>query len=129
MQSALASAASLLALLATAAMGLALHCVELSLALAVLAGAVAGGWKARRWRWQWPRARAVLRCLAGGWLLGLSSRLVPGGNDSLVLVGLPLLWPHAWASVVVMCAVIAAVFAAQRWCLQRRGQPGGNTQP
>jgi len=39
--------------------------------------------------------------------MGWGSLLIPGGNDGLILLGLPLLWPHAWAAFATMCAVIA----------------------
>jgi toxin CptA len=73
------------------------------LAGAVIAAVVGGAWQPRR-----PRPRAVLRCFAGGVLMGWGGLLVPGGNDALVLLGMPLLWPYAWAAFAVMCLVIAA---------------------
>jgi hypothetical protein len=79
---------------------------RLALALAVLCGATASGWLARSWRPTRPTASAVLRCFCGGLLMGWGSLLIPGGNDGLVLLGMPLLWPYAWASFAVMCLVI-----------------------
>lgn len=76
------------------------------LALALLAGALAGGWMTGQWRRRPLAARDVLRCLAGGLIMGWGSLLIPGGNDGLVLLGMPLLWPYAWASFVTMCVVI-----------------------
>ena len=81
------------------------------LALALLAGALTGGaltcgaltGKLRCT----PAWRDVLRCLTGGLLMGWGSLLVPGGNDGLVLLGMPLLWPCAWASFGPMCAAVA----------------------
>ena len=76
------------------------------IALALLAGALAGGWKTRK---RPPlTAAALARCLGGGLLMGWGSLLTPGGNDGLVLIGLPLLWPYAWAAFATMVAVIAA---------------------
>ena len=76
------------------------------IALALLAGALAGGWKTRQ---RQPLAAAALaRCLGGGLLMGWGSLLTPGGNDGLVLIGLPLLWPYAWAAFAAMVAAIAA---------------------
>ena len=34
--------------------------------------------------------------------------LIPGGNDGLILVGMPLLWPYAWLAFLAMCISIAA---------------------
>lgn len=73
----------------------------------LLAGAMLGGWRAGLWRARPPTATRLLRCLAGGLLMGWGSLLTPGGNDGLVLLGLPLLWPYAWAAFATMCAVIA----------------------
>jgi toxin CptA len=79
---------------------------RLALALAVLIGASASGVLARSWRSTRPTASATLRCFCGGVLMGWGSLLIPGGNDGLVLVGMPLLWPYAWTSFAVMCLVI-----------------------
>jgi Sulphur transport len=85
------------------------------LLLALLAGAALGGWTAGRLRSrplldpaQW------LRCFAGGVLMGWGSLLIPGGNDGLILVGMPLLWPYAWLAFGAMCAAIAAAQLGQR---------------
>jgi len=78
------------------------------LALGLLGGAIAGGWRAGRLRWQPPTPRALARCLAGGVLMGWGSLLIPGSNDGLILVGMPLLRPYAWAAFATMCLVIAA---------------------
>ena len=34
--------------------------------------------------------------------------LVPGSNDGLILIGMPLLLPYAWAAFLAMCGAIAA---------------------
>lgn len=95
--------------------GLVTEAMQWALAAALLAGALAGGLMAGTWRWpqRWPW-RQTLRCLAGGALLGLGSLWVPGSNDGLLLLGLPLLWPHAWAAMAVMVATIAVVLKVQR---------------
>ena len=54
-------------------------------------------------------------------MMGWGSVLIPGSNDSLALVGLPLLWPHAWVGVAVMAATVAAMLTVQRG-LHRRAQ-------
>jgi len=81
---------------------------------ALLLGAVAGGWTSGRLRRSHLNLSVVARCLAGGWLMGLGSLLTPGGNDGLVLVGIPLLHPHAWAAIAAMIATIALGLAVQR---------------
>jgi toxin CptA len=42
-------------------------------------------------------------------MMGLGGQLVPGGNDGLIMLGLPLLLPHAWVAVIAMGLTIAAL--------------------
>ena len=84
------------------------------LAAALLLGALAGGMSRHLWRASRPSMSTVLRCFCGGVLLGWGSLLIPGGNDGLILLGMFLLWPYAWASIATMCATIAAAMWAQR---------------
>jgi len=79
---------------------------RLLLAACLLAGAIAGGWTAGRFRPLRVDALSTLRCLAGGALMGWGSLLIPGSNDGLILVGLPMLWPYAWAAFLTMCLSI-----------------------
>ena len=84
------------------------------LALALLAGAALGGWTAGRFQSTRVNAAQALRCLAGGALMGWGSLLLPGGNDGLILVGMPLGWPYAWLAFATMCVTIAAAQLAGR---------------
>ena len=79
-----------------------------ALLLALLAGALVGGWTAGRLVWAPPTFAGLARCFAGGALMGMGSSLIPGGNDGLVLTGLPLLRPFAWIAFLTMCLTIAA---------------------
>lgn len=112
-------------LLADLARGMAGRIGERSLlALALLAGAAWGGWRAGRWQARRPGAAQLLRCLAGGALMGWGSLLIPGSNDGLILVGMPLLWPYAWLAFATMCVGIAAAqLLAARFSHFRHG-PG-----
>ena len=103
--------------LAQLASGMANNVVErTALLLCLLGGALWGGRTAARWRAAWPSATAWARCLIGGVLMGWGSMLIPGSNDGLILLGLPLLWPYAWVSFAAMCATIAlAMLIARRW--------------
>lgn len=86
------------------------------LLLALFAGALAGGWTAGRWRATRPTAAGLLRCLAGGVLMGYGSSLIPGSNDGLILIGIPLLHAHAWLALAVMGLSLAAALSLQaRW--------------
>jgi hypothetical protein len=96
------------------------------LLLALLAGAALGSWSAGRFAsrrlidpTQW------VRCFAGGVLMGWGSLLIPGGNDGLILVGMPLLWPYAWLAFASMCAAIAAAQVGQRVVAAVMGQGTG----
>jgi toxin CptA len=80
----------------------------------LLAGAIAGGWTSGRLRLTRIRAIAVVRCLLGGTLMGWGSLLIPGGNDGLVLVGMPLLRPYAWVAFATMCLTIGVAQSARR---------------
>ncbi len=82
--------------------------------IALLAGAVAGGWVGGSLAWHRQSAVTLARCVAGGMLMGWGSLLVPGSNDGLILVGMPLLWPYAWISIFIMCAVIWAAFKIEQ---------------
>jgi hypothetical protein len=46
--------------------------------------------------------------------MGWGSLLIPGSNDGLILLGLPLLWPHAWVAFAAMIVVIALALNVQR---------------
>jgi uncharacterized membrane protein YedE/YeeE len=76
------------------------------LSLALLAGAVVGGVAAGKFRLLRPGAASLAKCLAGGGLMGAGATLIPGGNSSLSLFGMPLLRPHAWLGFVVICLTI-----------------------
>ena len=84
------------------------------LLLALFAGALLGGSTAERIKPVWPTATAIGRCLTGGIMLGLGGSLVPGANDGLLLLGLPLLYPHAWVAFASMLLTIAAALLIQQ---------------
>ena len=84
------------------------------LLLALFTGALLGGWTAGRIKRVKPSLTAIGRCLLGGFMLGFCGSLVPGANDGLILLGLPLLLPHAWAALASMSATIYAALVIQR---------------
>jgi len=92
------------------------------LLLALLLGAMAGGWTAGRWRHTPPTVAQLARCFGGGLLMGWGSLLIPGGNDGLILVGMPLAWPYAWLAFATMCVAIGTAQLLQR---ARRTQMAG----
>lgn len=103
------------ALLALAEGRLAGLTIKLVLFAVMLAGAIVGGWNAGSLRLRLPPAAEALRCLAGGVLMGSGSLLVPGGNDELVLLGLPLLQPFAaLAAATMVLAIVLGRIALRR---------------
>ena len=76
--------------------------------VALYAGALLGGWTAGRLRSTAPTVAGVARCFAGGVLMAWGSLLIPGSNDGLILIGMPLLRPYAWLAFATMCVTIAA---------------------
>jgi toxin CptA len=84
------------------------------LLLALFAGAVAGGVAAGRFASVLPSPAQIGKCFAGGVLMGWGSLLIPGSNDGLILVGMPLLWPYAWVAFATMCIAIGAALLIER---------------
>jgi len=84
------------------------------LLVALFVGALAGGYTAGRLRSTPISLAQLLRCFLGGLLMGWGSLLIPGGNDGLILVGIPLLWPYAWLAFLTMCVSVGAALVAQK---------------
>jgi len=84
------------------------------LLFALFGGAAWGGWTAGRFRFARPRPAQIARCLIGGALMGWGSQWIPGSNDGLILMGVPLLWPYAWVALLTMGASIAISIKLQR---------------
>ena len=94
--------------------GLAALALPVVLLIALYAGALIGGLSAKGWQSTPLSAVSLLRCFAGGAVMGWGSLLIPGSNDGLILIGLPLLRPYAWWAFVTMFAVIAAAMQMHR---------------
>ena len=60
---------------------------------------------------KWPTWQGLMKHLAGGMLMGLGAILIPGGNDTLLLVGLPGAAWQAFVSYALLVAVLAALIA------------------
>jgi toxin CptA len=84
------------------------------LLLALFAGAMLGGYTAGRWRSTPVSLAQLAKCFAGGALMGWGSLSIPGGNDGLILLGMPLLWPYAWVAFLTMCATFGIALVAER---------------
>jgi len=96
-----------------------------ALLFALLLGAVLGGWTAGRLRARAPSVAQVLRCAAGGTVMAWGGLLVPGSNDGLILLAMPLLWPYAWLALAAMCGAIAAARLLRDGLLRPRAAPVG----
>jgi hypothetical protein len=100
--------------------------VRCLMALALVAGAVWGGWTAGRFRSTPVTPGRLSSCLAGGALMGWGTLLIPGSNDGLILVGMPLLWTYAWVAFACMCLAIAAGKLAMRLGARHLGRSGAS---
>jgi hypothetical protein len=82
--------------------------------LAMFGGALlSNGWR-HAFRARRPRIAALVRCLAGGAVLGAGAALVPGGNDLLLLWGAPGLAPHAAVALATVFATLIVLAGAAR---------------
>lgn len=57
--------------------------------------------------------------MTGGMLMSGAAAVIPGGNDIMLIYGLPSLAPHAVAAYAVMMATLVLFF----WLKQRQGLP------
>lgn len=104
------------------------HWTDLTLFAALLGGAIFGGRHLAG-----PAGISLQRamlCLAGGALMGFGGSMIPGGNDNLILVGLPGLQPHAWAAITAMALAIAAgLLGEAAWRKFRSSRTEGRANP
>ena len=80
---------------------------KLALFAGLLGGAIAGGLSAGLIKPKPPAPGEVIRCLVGGMLMGMGSLLIPGSNDGLILIGLPLVMPYA---LVALASMVIAIY-------------------
>ncbi|HET7526182.1 MAG TPA: YeeE/YedE thiosulfate transporter family protein, partial [Burkholderiaceae bacterium] len=100
--------------------------------LALYAGAWLGGWTAGRLNAMRLTAAGIAKCLAGGVLMAWGSLLIPGSNDGLLLIGMPLLRPYAWLAFATMCVTVAAALLLRRGLTcqpQRRATDASRLDP
>jgi hypothetical protein len=97
---------------------------------ALLLGAAGAAALRGRFHWVRPDPRRMLREAAGGALMVAGSALIPGGNDSLLLYGVPSGSPHAILAylfmfiLLVMLLRIVSVFRAWNdWTESGTGSP------
>jgi hypothetical protein len=82
---------------------------------ALVAGGVLAAVLSGRFAWQRGEPGMVLRRIAGGVLMSGSAAVLPGGNDALLLYGLPSAVPYAFVGYAVMILSLCAIIHALRW--------------
>ena len=64
----------------------------------------------RRFMLKWPTIKTIVRRTLGGILMGLGALLIPGGNDTLLMIGFPMgAWQAALAYVLFVATVAALI--------------------
>jgi toxin CptA len=84
------------------------------ISLVALLTMIASAWLRDSLRPRVPKAKAAIRHLAAGLAMGTGASLIPGGNDGLILFGLPALSPHALPSWLAIGAGIAIALTGMR---------------
>ena len=84
-----------------------------SMAIAVFGGLAASIWN-QSFELRWPSVGGALRRLCGGALMGGSAAIIPGGNGTMLVYGVPSLAPHALAAYAAMTVVLCASFLLRR---------------
>jgi Sulphur transport len=88
------------------------------LVLALFIGAIIGGYTAGRFRSTRITTAQMAKCLIGGMMMGWGTLLIPGSNDGLILIGMPLLRPYAWLAFLTMCVSIGIALVAKKYIAQ-----------
>ena len=71
---------------------------------------VSARFRTRQFILKWPTFNNILRRSLGGILMGLGALLIPGGNDTLLLIGFPLgAWQAALAYVLLVTSLAALI--------------------
>ncbi len=71
---------------------------------------VSARFRKRRFMLKWPTIKTIVRRTLGGILMGLGALLIPGGNDTLLMIGFPMgAWQAALAYVLFVATVAALI--------------------
>ena len=92
------------------------NCADPLLPWLIFAAAVAGmagsAWQRGSLVLRAPRLRAVLRHGGAGVVMGVGAALIPGGNEGLILFGIPSFSPHALPAYVgILTGILLALLA------------------
>jgi len=88
------------------------------LVIALFVGAIVGGYTAGRFRNTRITVSQMAKCFAGGAMMAWGTLLIPGSNDGLILIGMPLLRPYAWIAFFTMCVSIGVALLARKYFVQ-----------
>ena len=88
--------------------------VQWGLFAALLAGTGLSAWQRGSFRFDWRPSLSWAQNLVGGLLMGLGAAMAGGGNDVLVLHGIPALSPHAVPAYAALIAGIAVALMIGR---------------
>lgn len=81
---------------------------------ALIAGGVYAARRSGRFRWRPLEAGKFGQRVVGGAMMSFAAAIVPGGNDVMLLYGVPSAAPHAIAAYVAMMAVLYGVFRIRK---------------
>jgi hypothetical protein len=62
----------------------------------------------RRFVLKWPTMKNIVRRTLGGILMGVGALLIPGGNDTLLMIGFPM---GAWQAALAYFLFVASLAA------------------
>lgn len=82
---------------------------------ALMTGGVLAAWLSGRFAWRRAARGMLLRRFAGGAFMSGAAAILPGGNDTLLLYGLPSAAPYAIVGYTVMILSLCALMQVMRW--------------
>lgn len=85
------------------------------LLLAVLGGMLISTLQRGSFRLDWRPQASWLRNIFGGSLMGLGTAMLPGGNDALILYGIPSFSPHALPAYVMLIIGVAGGLLSMKY--------------
>jgi hypothetical protein len=83
-------------------------------AVVLVAGGITAALRTQDLKLQALNKRVAFRCLSGGVIMGASAAVIPGGNGTMLIHGLPSLAPHAIAAFIAMTVVLCLSFVIRK---------------
>ncbi len=81
---------------------------------ALFLGAIVAAWKMHRLNLRKPEVFKFGQKVIAGMLMSVAATLIPGGNDVLLLYGIPSFAVHALVAYLVMLATLAILFKSRK---------------